>query len=573
MSDNKNTNVVDAENTSTEQSVSSPQRNKYADKMNGKKKRIPGKVKAIIALLIAGAIGYGFYYWSTSVISSQEEMDEMMAQSFSSRGMLETSVSGWGTARAKDRAELGKNTVGVVTEVFFSSGEIVKTGDVIFTVDPIDARRELDDALTTLEEATTALSDAQKDVNNLKIVAPFDGKVIATGEGLKKGDSVSPSTSVATYVDDSKMLLELFFSYAYIDSLTTGLTAEVSVPASMSNVSGTVTSVEHVKKISADGTVLFKATIEIPNTGTLTKDMVATATITSPAGNIVPSEAGTLEYFREEEVTSKITGEIIELNASEYYEYQAGDVLATLENDSLYDTIKSAQRTLESAQDTVNDKQKAVDESIVTSPIDGIVAEMVVSVGDELTGSGTALAIVSNLEKVVVDINVDEMDISKVSAGLPVNLTIDSPEGGAFLMGTLSSVSFEATAAENGGIAYFPAVIEVENLDNTLMPGMGVQYHITTEMVPDAIIVPSAAIVYAEGGVSAVYAKPMDGVEFETILPSPEGSEIPEGFVLVQVETGIADNTNTEIVSGIPEGVEIFLASPVDPYANAMYMY
>ena len=43
---------------------------------------------------------------------------------------------------------------------------------------------------------------------------------------------------------------------------------------------------------------------------------------------------------------------------------------------------------------------------------------------------------------------------------------------------------------------------------------------------------------------------------------------MPEGFVLVAVETGIFDDTNTEIISGIDEGTEVFLAGPQDAYAN-----
>ena len=46
-------------------------------------------------------------------------------------------------------------------------------------------------------------------------------------------------------------------------------------------------------------------------------------------------------------------------------------------------------------------------------------------------------------------------------------------------------------------------------------------------------------------------------------LPIPEGTEgIPEGYQLVPVETGIADSTNTEILGGLEEGTEVFLAGP-----------
>ena len=43
---------------------------------------------------------------------------------------------------------------------------------------------------------------------------------------------------------------------------------------------------------------------------------------------------------------------------------------------------------------------------------------------------------------------------------------------------------------------------------------------------------------------------------------------MPEGFVLVPVEVGIADSTNTEILSGIDEGDEVLLAGPADLYED-----
>ena len=77
--------------------------------------------------------------------------------------------------------------------------------------------------------------------------------------------------------------------------------------------------------------------------------------------------------------------------------------------------------------------------------------------------------------------------------------------------------------------------------------------------------VPSGAVVYTEEG-AAVYAKPAEGQSFENALPAPEGSEVPEGFVLVPIETGISDTDNTEVISGIGEGVEVYLSAPQDAY-------
>ncbi len=106
-----------------------------------------------------------------------------------------------------------------------------------------------------------------------------------------------------------------------------------------------------------------------------------------------------------------------------------------------------------------------------------------------------------------------------------------------------------------------------ESPEQTLSPNRSLEFKITTATREDCVTVPSSAVVYTADG-AAVYAKPAEGQEFENAVPAPEGSEVPEGFVLVPIETGISDSENTEVVSGIGEGVEVFLAAPQDAYAQ-----
>ena len=86
-------------------------------------------------------------------------------------------------------------------------------------------------------------------------------------------------------------------------------------------------------------------------------------------------------------------------------------------------------------------------------------------------------------------------------------------------------------------------------------------------------MVPSSAIVNTDSG-TAVFAKPLSDengneISFDETLPIPEGTEgVPDGYQLVPVQTGIADSTNTEIISGVGEGVTVFLAGPTDMYSG-----
>lgn len=112
----------------------------------------------------------------------------------------------------------------------------------------------------------------------------------------------------------------------------------------------------------------------------------------------------------------------------------------------------------------------------------------------------------------------------------------------------------------------FKAVISVDPLEGQkIYSGMSIEYKITTASSYGCLMVPSSAIVNTDSG-TAVFAKPLtdengNEIPFEETLPIPEGTEgIPEDYQLVPVETGIADSTNTEILGGLEEGTEVFLA-------------
>jgi multidrug resistance efflux pump len=90
----------------------------------------------------------------------------------------------------------------------------------------------------------------------LDVAAPFAGKTLNVT--VKKGDQVGEGSSVATMVDDSKMRLKLYFSYAYIDIIEEGMKSTVSIPQSMATVEGRVTNIERIKRIMPEGTILLR---------------------------------------------------------------------------------------------------------------------------------------------------------------------------------------------------------------------------------------------------------------------------------------------------------------------------
>lgn len=588
-----------------------PKRNKYADKMNRKKSRLSKNIRigigvAVIAILIAAGI---FLVFKTRDAGTEEAAN---TTAVATRGMLETYIEGSGITAAKKREELGRDLKGTVTEVLVEVGDEVKAGDELLVVNPTETREELQTAQNELVDAQRAVNEAQAEVTRaqgvlntaqnqlgkLNITAPFTGKIIPAtdSEGnsttYRVGQQVSEGEVIGYMVDDSTMKLSLYFSSAYINDIQPGQSATVSIPAAMSEVTGSVSSVEKTERVTTEGVKVFRVVISVNNAGTLTKGMSATATVSvGNAGTVYPAGSGTLEYNREEAVTAQVGGEITAVNGIDYYSYSSGATIMRLSSDTAQDEVRNAQNgvttarnSVTSAQRQVSEKQaritelrKLIEDSRVKSPIDGVVVSLNVVEDQEVTGAD-ALVVVADLNDIVVNADVMSTDVGAVQEGQPAVMNMYTYDGSQLtLTGMVDSVALEPTQGESGGQGSMPtfrAVISIDPIEGqSIYSGMMVDYQITTASSMDCLTVPSRAIVNTENG-TAVFAKPLvdengQEIPFEETLPIPEGTEdIPPEYSLVPVEIGISDSTNTEILWGIEEGTTVYLAGPQDLYAD-----
>ena len=599
------------ENKPEAESIAAPKRNKYADKMNKKKSRLGKGVRigigiAVIVLLLAAGV---FLVLKTRNTGTELQGD---TTAVTTRGMLETYIEGSGVTAAKKREELGRDLKGKVTEVLVSVGDEVKKGDKLVVVNPTETRQELETAQNELAEAQRSvtaaqaevtqaqntLSTAQKELNKLNVTAPFTGKIIPVSDSegntttYRVGQQISEGEVIGHMVDDSKMNLSLYFSSAYMNNIQSGQSATVSIPSAMSEISGTVSSVEKSEKISADGVKMFRVVVSMQNPGTLTKGMVATATVSAgDAGTVYPAESGTLEYNREEAVTAQVGGEISEVNGIDYYSYNSGATIMRLTSDAAQDEVKNAQNGVTTAlngvttaqklvkdkQDRITELKKLIQNATIEAPIDGVVVSVNVVADQDVSGTD-ALVVVADLNDIVVNADILSTDVGAVQPGQPATMSMYNYDGSQLtLTGMVDSVALEPTQDSSGGQGSMPtfrAVIAIDPIEGqSIYSGMMVDFKITTASSMDCLMVPSRAIVNTENG-TAVFAKPLtdengEEIPFTETLPIPEGTtDIPEGFVLVPVQVGIADSTNTEILWGIDEGTTVFLAGPQDLYAD-----
>lgn len=515
-------------------------------KKKKKKRTKKQKIKLIIiwtilALLVAAA-AFGIY-------QMLKEPEKVIPTTNVMRGTLETVVRGSGTAMPKEKDDVVTLASGKVTDVFVKNGDKVEVGAPLYKVDTTDIDSELNEAYASLDRTGDDLSKAYKKVSNLSVSAPFKGKTLDVT--IKKGDQVSEGSTIATMVDDSKMKLVLYFSYAYIDAIKVGMASTVSIPQSMATVEATVTKIERIKRIMPEGTILFEVEVTMDNPGILTKDMVATAALYSDEGEIMPAQVGKLAYNDEMSVTAKSSGEVVEIIAKNYYEFSSGDTLCVLENDSLGLDINRITKEMESQQKIIDDLMEKREGYEAIAQIAGTVLSCNLTVGEELTGgSGKVAVSIANLTDMVVDIQIDELDVGKMQAGMPAEITVDDMDGTKNFSGEVISVSLEGKA-ENG-VSFFPGQIRIIDAQG-IMTGMYVNYRVVAMQKGDCLLIPSTAAVYTDQGMVA-FVRKGDLYENQVEL---DPSIVPEGFVGVLIETGASNDQNIEVISGLTEGMEI----------------
>lgn len=467
-------------------------------------------------------------------------------------GSITATVEGSGMTKAKNSETITIATAGTVKEVMVAEGDVVTAGTPLFIIESDDARNAVEKARQDVLGFEKTLSTLQKDIAGLNLAAGYPGKLMET-EDLNPGDVISKGQKVAILADDTRLRLTQYYSYAYEGMIYEGQSVEVSVPALMSSLPGTVEAVHMVSRITPEGTKLFSADILVENEGALSAEMTASATVEAGGETVYPYEAGKLEYYRTGELKSTVNGTVISSSLVDYLQVTQGQVLVRIDGEDSEAEIFAAQQSLDEARKTLETAEKNLANCSAVASIDGKVIGLTIKPGDEVAAN-TVVVSISDTSSLIVNATVDERNVSAVQTGMMVNLD----QWGTQAMGTVESVSLSSTV--NNGVATYPMVISVDNTEESLQVNSNINYNLTASENDNCLILPLQCVrtVSTEEGetLTVVYVA---GDQPENMVEGIMSDEmIPEGYWPVEVEIGISDNYNVEIKSGLEEGTEVF---------------
>jgi len=156
--------------------------------------------------------------------------------------------------------------------------------------------------------------------------------------------------------------------------------------------------------------------------------------------------------------------------------------------------LRVAQADLKSAEVTMQRARRNLGYTEIYAPIDGIVVERNVDVGQTVAASFSApqlFLIANDLSKMQILASVDESDIGEIHEGQPVSFTVQSFADRTF-HGTVKQVRLQSTTTEN--VVNYTAVVEVDNPGGRLLPGMTATVDFETGSAQAALLVPNSAL-------------------------------------------------------------------------------
>jgi HlyD family secretion protein len=158
--------------------------------------------------------------------------------------------------------------------------------------------------------------------------------------------------------------------------------------------------------------------------------------------------------------------------------------------------IDNAQAQVEQAKHSLVSAQYDLQRTSIYSPIEGIILDRAVDPGQTVAASfqtPVLFTIAKDLRKMELQVSIDEADIAKVKAGQYATFTVDAYPDAVF-KGSIRMVRVNSEIEE--GVVTYIAVLDVDNRDLRLRPGMSADAEITVATFKDALIVPRSALLY-----------------------------------------------------------------------------
>ena len=396
-----------------------------------------GKKKLLLGGgMIAAVMLAGFYFWGSDASTPQYMTARV------ERGNLRNTVTATGALQAVTTVQVGSQASGTIAALYADFNSVVKKGQVIAQLDPSTAKAQVDQARANLQQARASLANAQAAVVN-----------------SRAGVSDAQARSMA---------------------------ARSTVQNNQAGVSGAQANVAVLKAQQDDALSLLKQQESLLKAGVIAQrdyDVAMTAYRTAEAR--YNQAVAQLDQAKLAEQSASSAGIAQSQAAIEQSQAQVQQSQAQ---------VQQAAAQVQQAQAQLSLAEVNLSHTTIASPIDGVVVSRDVNVGQTVAASlsaPTLFTIANDLTQMQVIANIDQADIGLVEQAKSVRFTVDAFPGKDF-DGKIAEMRLNPVNVQN--VVTYNVVINVENPEQKLKPGMTANLTITIDERNNVLKVPNSAL-------------------------------------------------------------------------------
>lgn len=457
-----------------------------------------------------------------SVLATRKDIPEVTVVTVTTKPQLKSTVTSSGEVRPIQFMNLTSEVQGRIEEIYHKEGDVVNKGDSLVRLDP-----------TQLESSTNAQ--------------------LAAFQGAQDDVRVSQTQVTAAQNSLAQAQQQLNVAQIAVDSARQGV----------------VTAQTDVDKAQVE---LNSANRELKRSETMLEGGVIARQEYDTARDRVENAKVSLNTAKARLESQKIS--IKDANARVNQQSVAvRDAQRAVDTANLNVTSSQSRANQQSA--VLRGQQTQRDKTLVTAPINGIIAEIPSKVGTFAVAglSTTALLTIADMSQINVEVKVDETEIDKVEVGQKAKIKVDAL-GDKEINGEVTQKTPLAVGKSqtSGGLSTninvqeakeFRVVIQLLDLPNDikdgLRPGMSATATITTKTVENVFTVPLQAVIEKKPE-----GTPSPTVQGDAPAPVDKPKTIKGVYVLDgnkakfrEVTTGITGDSDIQILSGLNEGEKV----------------
>jgi len=495
---------------------------------------------AVIVVIVGGIMGWR----AISARSEQRALLENLQTEVLEQGTLVATIGATGQVRSNQSALLTWKTSGTVESVLVRIGDQVSQGQtlaaliqtslpqnvILAQADLVGAQKALDDLLQSdlqRAQAMQAVENAEQVLEDLldpelqqalalQAVADSEQAVDTTGRIWRNVQSTasqanidSAAAQVVLLREDLKKAEEAFAPYQNKpeDNLT-----RAALQSRLAEAQQKYDAV--VRNLNA-----------LQGTGSDTDIALAAANYAAAQARLSSAQR---EYDRVKDGPSEAGVALLTAQLADAR--RAWERVQTGASD---DDIAAAEARVAAALATL-------DQAMITAPFDGIVTRADSKPGDQVS-PGTLSFRVDDFSRLLVDLEVSEVDINTIEIGQAVTMSFDAILANEYY-GTVSEVAF--VGSEVQGVVSFRVTVELENADEDVRPGMTSAVNIVVYNLEETLIVPNRAVRVVDG---------------ERVVFVKKGETVEKIIIVL----GASSDTHSEVAQGeLAVGDEIILNPP-----------